>query len=80
MATTIVRERRAVFGNKRVVLATVTTSTASDTYNTKLKVIDAASIDPGTNASPTTVSVSGGTITIGSAGGVTSAQIVAIGT
>jgi hypothetical protein len=71
-AVTVNRERRAVMGNKRTVMATVTTAATGDTYNTKLKIIDALSMDPLEAATPGSSStVSGGIITINYSGGGT---------
>lgn len=78
-AVTVTNRRVAVMGNKRVVLATLTGSTTSDTWATGLKLIQGYTVDGGSGTVPTTTSVSGGTITIGSATAITNASGIAWG-
>jgi hypothetical protein len=69
-AVTVNRARYAVMGNKRTVLATITTANTGDTYNTKFKVLDALSLDPLEASTPgTSATISGGTVTINYSGG-----------
>ena len=81
-AVTVNRTRTAVFGNKRVVLATVTAAATGDTFNTKLKIIDAVSAEPLQAAQPAvSVQVSAGTVTFNySGGGGGTFTVVAVGT
>ena len=50
MTTTVNKRREAVMGNKRCILADITTSTSSDTFATGLKVIESYRCDPGSAA------------------------------
>lgn len=77
-AATVNRERRVVQGSKRVVLANVTIAANGDTYNTRLKVIDAYSVDATTNAS-CGATVAGGVMTFASGGALTM-SVIAEGT
>lgn len=77
-AVTVNRRRTVVMGSKRVVLADVSCSTASDTFATGLKFIDSASVEGG-SAATTTLTKSGGTLTIGSAAGANNVEVIAIG-
>ena len=78
-AVTVNRRRSVVFGNKRVVLADVTSAANGDTFVTGLKIIDSASVEPSTAVS-LGFTKSGGTITLASAAGAANVQVIAIGT
>lgn len=78
-AITVTNRRSAVMGSKRVIMASLTGSTTSDTWTTGLKLIQGYTIDGGTGTVPTTTSVSGGVITIGSATALTAASGMAWG-
>jgi hypothetical protein len=78
MATTVVRRRDTTAGNFRVILGQLNLSTSSDTWNTGLKSIVSFSVDGG-SAAVTTVTVSGGTLTIGSSAGITGCWVIAYG-
>jgi len=71
-AVTVNRVRYAVMGNKRSVLATVTTAATGDTFVSKLKIIDAYSLDANEASTPAlSGQVTGGTVTINYGGGGT---------
>ena len=78
MATTVISRLDEVFGRQRAVIAKLTTSTASDTYNTGLAVVTGWSADGG-SAAVTGVTFSGGTATITSSAGVTGLSLVVYG-
>lgn len=78
MATTVLSQATSVMGDQRVVLANLTTSAASDTYNTGLGGIRSVNCNGG-SAAVTNVTVSGGTVTIVSSGGVTGLWLTAFG-
>ena len=78
-AATVNRVRYAVFGNKRVVLAKITTANASDTYDTKLKIIDSVSIDSSTTAG-VGVTFAGGVLTVLTAAGIANLPVIVVGT
>ena len=78
MATTVLARSDSVFGDQRTVLARLTTTTSSDTYNTGLSSLTGWSADGG-SAAVTTLTVSGGTVTIGSSSGVTNFSLIAWG-
>lgn len=76
MAYTNTTERRSVIGNKRMVTSLGTVNIVGDTYDTKLKTIEAVSVNSGgVNAIGCTQS--GGTITFAGAAGAVS--VIAIG-
>lgn len=77
-ATLVGRRRERVFGDLRVVLAQVTTSTTTDTYNTGLKQIVGLSLDCTTNATAAGT-FSGGTITFANSGSPLTINVVAFG-
>ena len=78
-AASVANRREVVMGSQRCIEASITTTTSSDTWVTGLKVIRGLVVGPGSNAAPTTLSVSGGTVTIASSGGVTAASGMAWG-
>lgn len=78
MATTVLQRQDEVFGRQRCVLARLTTSTSSDTYNTGLTVVTGWSADGG-SAAVTNVTFSGGTATIASSAGVTNLSLMVYG-
>jgi hypothetical protein len=77
-AVTINRRRSFVFGNKRAILADVSVAGNGDTLDTKLHIIDAASVDSSSTAA-VGVTLSGGVMTFVTVGAVTHAQIMAYG-
>lgn len=77
-AVTVTNRRSSVMGNKRVIMATLSGTTTSDTWATGLKLVQGYSVDGGSVA-PTTVSVSGGTLTIGSGSALSNASGMAWG-
>lgn len=81
-AATVNRYRSSVFGSKRAILATVTAAATGDTFNTKLKLIDAVSVDAQqAGAVSLSQTVAGGVVTLiyGGGGGAVF-SVLAIGT
>jgi len=78
MATTVVWRDDMVCGSMRTVTAKLNCSAASDTYNTGLSVVRAASCDGG-DAAVTAVTFSSGTATITSSAGVNGLWLIASG-
>jgi hypothetical protein len=81
-AVTVNRRRSIVEGSKRAILASVTCAATGDTFDTKLKIIDAVSAEPFQAAQPAcSVQVTNGVITFnyGGGGGATF-TVIAIGT
>lgn len=70
-AVTVTNRRINVSGSMRMVLANIAGSTTSDTWDTKLKLIRGYSVDGGTVA-VTSISVSGGVLTIGTGSALSS--------
>jgi hypothetical protein len=65
-AVTVTNRRENVSGSRRMVMANIAGTTTSDTWATGLKTIVGYSVDGGAVA-VTSISVSGGTLTIGTA-------------
>jgi hypothetical protein len=78
MAITVTNRRENVDGNYRQIIATLGLGTSSEAWVTGLKIIRAYTIDGGT-AAVTSVSVSGGTLTIGTSAGATAVSGLAWG-
>ena len=70
-AVTITNRKVNISGSKRMVMANIAGSTTSDTWVTGLKVVQGYSVDGGTVA-VTSISVSGGTLTIGTGSALSS--------
>jgi len=67
-AVTNVVRRDSVFGDKRVVLATVDAAGTGDTYDTQLKLIQGLAVVP-PSSTAVVASFSGGVVTLAYAGG-----------
>ena len=78
-AVTVANRRVNVVGSYRMVMASLTGSTTSDTWATGLKLIRGFSVDGGSGTAPTTITASGGTLTIGTATAITGASGIAWG-
>lgn len=79
MALTVSKRFENVMGSRRAVHATLTGTTTSEAWNTGLKVVTSYSIDGGSGGTVSTVTASGGTLTIGSSAGLTAASAIAWG-
>jgi hypothetical protein len=78
MAITVTNRREVVDGNLRQIIATLALGTSSEAWATGLKLIRAYTVDGGT-AAVTSISVSGGTLTIGTSAGATAVSGIAWG-
>ena len=77
-AVTVNRRRSVVMGNKRVILADVSIAANGDTFDTKLKIIDSASVDSSTTTA-VGATKSGGVLTFAAGGAIANALVVAFG-
>jgi hypothetical protein len=77
-AVTINRRRSAVFGNKRVIMADISIAANGDTFDTKLKIIDSASVDSSTTGAIGATKAAG-VLTFATGGAIANALVVAFG-
>jgi len=79
MALTVTKRIDNVMGSRRGVQAVLTGTTTSEAWNTGLKSVTSYSVDGGSGGTVTTITVSGGTLTIGSSAALTAASAIAWG-